>query len=241
MRRPLAVDRSSLLAALTTRDEGLLGTYVDLQTGGLLRLYDPAIVGRNNEDAESQLDADPDRYARVPLYAREYRLMTAFVDTVDDDDLARLLDSALAGRSAFRQFDRTLAAWPAERARWEQYRFDALERTAVGWLRSLDVEPLWASEVTESEPEIPALVQLLLHGSPVPRGRSLDVREESAAHLLFVRLCRELCETGQEPFRARHLRQAVRFVYGGVEVRRDGTTVTVVEPHGPGAIGRGAG
>jgi Uncharacterised protein family (UPF0158) len=241
MRRPLAVDRSSLLAALTTRDEGLLGTYVDLHTGGLLRLYDPAIVGRNNDATEVQLDADPDRFARVPLYAREYRLMTAFVDTVDDDDLARLLDSALAGRSAFRQFDATLAAWPAERARWERYRFDALERMAVGWLRSLDVEPLWASEVTESEPEVPALVQVLLHGAAVPGGRAVDAGEESAAHLLFIRVCRELCETGQEPFRARHLRHTARFVYGGVEVRRDGTKVTVVEPHGPGATGRGAG
>jgi hypothetical protein len=99
-RRPLNVDPVALLAALTARDEGLVGTYVDLEDGALLRLYDPAIVGRSNDDVEQRLDDEPHRYARVPLFSREYRLLTEFVDTVEDDDLARLLDAALGGREA---------------------------------------------------------------------------------------------------------------------------------------------
>ena len=108
-RRPLNVDAGALLAALTARDEGLVGTYVDLREGALLRLYDPAVVGRTNDALEARIDSDPDRYAKVPLFTRDFRLMAEFVDTVDDDDLARLLDTALSGRGAFRRFEAVLA------------------------------------------------------------------------------------------------------------------------------------
>lgn len=229
-RRPLTVDSPAILAALTTRDEGLLGTYLDLQTGGLVRVYDPAIVGRSNDAAEGRLDAEPDRYAKIPLYSREYRLMTEFVDTVEDDDLARLLDAALAGRSAFRRFDGTLGAWPAERARWEAFRHAALLRWAAAWLRAQGVEPRWEPIVPEVEAELASLLRVILHGEPGPDGgRILRARDDAEAQALFVRVCRELCELAQEPFRARHLRHTTRFVYGGVEVRRDGATVRVLQ------------
>jgi Uncharacterised protein family (UPF0158) len=228
-RRTLNIDPGALLAALTTRDEGLVGTYLDLHTGDLVRLYDPAVVRRTNDVAERQLDAEPERYARVPLYTREYRLMAAFVDSVDDDELARSLDGALAGRSAFRRFDSTLGAWPSERDRWERYRADALRRWAVSWLRSVGVEPAWEAMVPEGGSALPGLLRLLLDGETGPAGRSLHLSSEAEARALFIAVCRELCEIGQEPFHAQQLRQATHFVYAGVEVRHDGASVSVVD------------
>src|SRR5215510_8997604 len=125
-RRTLRIDDRALLAALTARDEGLVGTYLDLEDGALLRLYDRAVVGRSNDPLEQRIDEEPDRYAKVPLYAREFRLMAEFVDSVEDDDLARLLDAALGGRNAFRRFDAVLDGWPTEQARWASFREDAL-------------------------------------------------------------------------------------------------------------------
>jgi hypothetical protein len=231
-RRPLNVDARALLGALTARDEGLVGTYLDLREGTLLPVYDPAVVGRSNAPLEQRIDDDPDRYAKVPLYAREYRLMAEYVDTVEDDDLARLLDAALGGRNAFRRFDAVLDGWPAERARWERFREDALARWAVAWLRSLGVEPRWDRPIPAPDPpHTPSLLTIALRGqaSSGPEGiaRSLRAGSEAEALALFVRACRELCELEREPFVAGSARRRTRFVRGGVEIRRDGQVVVV--------------
>ncbi|MEZ4237211.1 MAG: UPF0158 family protein [Myxococcota bacterium] len=235
-RREVAVDAASLIAALTARDEGLVGTYLDLREGELLRLFDPAVVGRDNEPVERRIDADPDRYAKIPLYSREYRLMTEFVDTVEDDDLAHRLDAALAGGSAFRSFDAVLAGWPAERVRWGQYREAALVRWATAWLRSLDVEPRWvgarwADPAATGAAEVPYLLQIALRGAPGDQDdamvRTLRCSSEQQAQATFLRLARELCDLAAEPFRVRAWRGRSRITRGAVEIRRDGTTVTL--------------
>lgn len=230
-RRPVPVDAEALIAALTARDEGLVGTYLDLRDGSLLRLFDPAVVGRDNELVEQRIDADPDRYAKVPLYSREYRLMTEFVDTVEDDDLARLLDAALAGNSAFRRFDAVLDGWPAERGQWRAYREAALVRWAAGWLRSLNVEPQWDRRAPEEPPQTPWLLQVALRGEVADADgeivRILRTGSESEAQTTFLRLARELCELGQEPFRLRAYRKSTRIARGGLEIRRDGRVVII--------------
>lgn len=231
-RRPLDIDAGALLAALTARDEGLVGTYLDLAEGGLVRLYDPAVVGRTNDAVEARIDAEPDRYAKVPLFTRDFRLMAEFVDTVEDDDLARLLDTALSGRGAFARFDAVLAGWPLERSHWAQFREQALERWAVGWLRSVGVEPRWDRPVPPEEaPEAPWLLRIALLGRPGPGSdglvRCLDAETEAEAQRTFVRLARELSELWREPFRRSALNHQNRFARGGVELRRDGTTVAI--------------
>ena len=227
-RRTLKLNGSALLEALVARDEGLLATYVDLTDGRFLRLFDPAVTGRANEAVLSKVDADPDRYAEVPRYTRSYRLMADFVDTVDDDDLARLLDTALTGREAFRRFDAVLGGWPAERARWEGYRRSALTRWATAWLRTLGIEPDWElPPAPEAPPEVPALLEVALLGERGEGCASWSLATESEATRMFHRLARQLCELRSEPFRVRVLRGRTRFARGGVEIRRDGLRVVL--------------
>ena len=226
-RTRLRLHGGALLEALVARDEGLLATYVDLLDGSLVRLVDPAVTGRTNERVLSKIDADPDRYAEVPRYTRSYRLMAEFVDSVDDDDLARLLDTALTGREAFRRFDAVLRGWPSELQRWQTYRQDALTRWAAAWLRSLGIEPDWELPASPEVPnDVPELLQVALQGEPGPDGAACwQLDSESEASRLFNRLARQLCELRSEPFQVRGLRARTRFARGGVEIRRDGLRV----------------
>jgi len=239
-RRPLEVDADVLLRALTARDEGLLGTYLDLATGELLRLVDPAVAGRDNETVEGRLDDEPDRYARVPVYNREYRLMTSFVDTVRDDDLARLLDTALSGREAFRRFEAVLRGWPQDLARWRAFREAAHTRWAAAWLRSIGIEPVWSKkDVPEEVQQAPVLLVLAAgEQEDSPDGRLVRVLHAGShdeARALFTRAVRQLCELRAEPFRARALRGATRFAVDGIELEREGRTVRLRLPRSGGA------
>ena len=221
-RRTLRLHGQALLEALVARDEGLLATYVDLSDGAFVRLYDPAITGRANAAVHARLDAEPDRFAEIPRFTRSYRLMADFVDTVEDDDLARLLDTALSGREAFRRFDAVLAGWPVEQARWGEYRRDALTSWAAAWLRSLDIEPAW--ELT-TPPEAPSAVPELL-AVALSQGPAVHQAASAAeAGLLFRRMARQLCELRNEPFFGRRLRGRTKFQRGGVEIRLDGDRV----------------
>lgn len=226
-RRSLRLHGQALLEALVARDEGLLATYVDLTDGTFVRLYDPAVTGRANQAVLEKLDADTDRFAEIPRYTRTYRLMADFVDSVEDDDLARLLDTALSGREAFRQFDAVLAGWPAEQARWTDFRRDALTRWAATWLRSIGIEPEWELEVPpESAAPVPELLRVALHGrQPSPGTALYEASDEAEAAWMFRRLARQLCELHHEPFSARQLRGRTRVTRGGVELRLAGTRV----------------
>jgi len=231
-RRAVPIDEPVLLAALVARDEGLLATFVDLETGDLVRLFDPAVTGRDNESVWARIDQAPERYAEIPRYTREFRLMQDFVDLVEDDDLARLLDTALTGREAFRRFEQLLAAWPAEHARWNAYRHDALRRWGVTWLRSLDREPPWAHAIPEeSGLDVPDLLRVALEAPGATGTRRVQLETPDQALQLFLKLGRQLCELRREPFRARRVRQLTRFRRGGIEIARKdlAVTLTIVE------------
>ena len=236
-RRPVPIEQPALLAALVARDEGLLATFVDLTTGTLVQLLDPAITGRDNGTVWARIEGDPERYAEIPRYTRQFRLMQDFVDLVEDDDLARLLDTALTGNEAFRKFEVLLAAWPVEQARWTRYRHDQLVRWAVAWLRSLDVEPPWAAGMPEEQAlDVPDLLRVALEGPGEAGHRRVTTPSTTEATRLFLKLARQLCELRREPFRARRVRQLRRFRRGGIEITREDRAVTVsIVQNGPGA------
>ncbi|MEN0063413.1 MAG: UPF0158 family protein [Myxococcota bacterium] len=231
----MPIDEPVLVAALIARDEGLLATFVDLQTGELVRLFDPAVTGRTNEATWTRIDQEPERYAEVPRYTRQFRLMQDFVDLVEDDDLARLLDTALTGHEAFRKFEVLLAAWPKEQSRWNGYRHDALVRWGVAWLRSLGVEPPWATELPQdSGLDVPELLRVALTAPGGPGTRTLELETPEQAARLFVKLAREVCELRREPFRARRVRGLHRFRRGGIDiVRRDRQVTLTLAPFPP--------
>jgi len=236
-RRAVPIDEPVLLAALVARDEGLLATFVDLDNGKLMRLFDPAVTGRDNDAVWARIDQAPERYAEIPRYTREFRLMQDFVDLVDDDDLARLLDTALSGREAFRKFEQLLAAWPREHARWKEFRRDALLRWGVAWLRSLDCEPPWARDMPEeSGLDVPEILRVALEARGGAGERTVHLESADLAIRLFVQLSRQLCELRREPLLARHVRQLQRFRRGGVEISRDDLAVTItIAPRDPAA------
>lgn len=225
--RNLPVDREALLRAVTSRGETLLGTWLELADGTLHPLVDgdESVEGRA---FEARMDANPDGFAKVPVYAREYRLMTAFVETVDDDALAASLDAALAGREAFRRFEAVLGAHPDEAARWRAFREAALVAWVLAWLRGIGVGVPWAPPAPDplSTVDRPALVELLWAGGGVgPIVRPCPDR--AAARDLFVRLCRDVSELVGEPFRKGDVRGRNRFVRAGVELAVDGASVVV--------------
>jgi hypothetical protein len=224
--RILPVDRDALLHAVTARGERLLGTWLELADGTLHPLIDgdDTAAGRA---FEARMDANPDGFSKVPVYAREYRLMTEFVETVEDDALAAALDAALAGREAFRRFEQVLAGDPAEAARWATFRGAALEAWATAWLRSQGLAAHWSSPAGPSV-ERPVVLDLLLVDGPVVRAAA----DRHAARELFVRICRELCELLREPFRKGDVRGRSRFARAGVEVRLDGSSVTILPVDG---------
>lgn len=218
--RILPVDRDALLRAVTARDERLLGTWLELADGTLHALVD-GDGGDEGRAFEARMDANPDGFAKVPVYPREYRLMTEFVETVEDDALAAALDAALAGREAFRRFEAVVAGHPGEAQRWRAFRTEALLAWASAWLRHQGLGAPWLADA--AVPDRPAVVELLLARGPASRAAS----DRHAARELFVRLCRELSELVREPFRKGDVRGRTRFVRGGVEVLVDGVTVTL--------------
>jgi len=65
-----------------------------------------------------------------------YEDMQAFIETVQDDELARLLSNAIAGKGAFRGFKDVLLSVPKERERWFAFQAQRVEQRAREWLEA---------------------------------------------------------------------------------------------------------
>lgn len=236
--RHLKVDGRALLDALTAREAAVLGSYLDLRTGAVFQLLDPALTGADNEAIEAAMDQEPGRFARIPLYEREYRLMCAFVEQVDDEELASDLDQALRGRGAFNAFHQRLGSDPAVADQWADHRQQALVRWAIAWLATLGVVPEWEVEEQPAAPTGVQLHHLLALGShpPDPDGVvrcALTASSAAEARRLFKRFARQLCDYRGEPWRSRYVRDLDSFERDGVRLRQDGERVELelrVEP-----------
>jgi hypothetical protein len=219
--RNLEVDRDTLLRAITARGEQLLGTWLELADGTLHALVD-GDESSEGRAFEARMDANPDGFCKVPLYAREYRLMGEFVETVEDDALAATLDAALAGQEAFRRFDAVLGAHPEAQRRWHEYRHEALVAWASAWLRSQGIAVPWVNGAA-STVELPVILGVLLARGPVTH----TAADRNQARTWFVQACREVCELSREPFRTSDVRGRSRFLRAGVEVVHAGLEVTL--------------
>lgn len=237
--RRLRVDARALFDALTARDASVLGSYLDLRTGAVFQLLDPVLTGGDNESIEAAMDQEPTRYASIPTYDREYRLMCAFAEEVEDEDLAAALDQALRGGTAFRAFHALLGSYPTVTELWAAYRQQALVRWAVAWLRTLGFEPDWelptvgpmGAVLAHDAPRLGLHHLLLLGGDRPDVGadgtlrRTIIAASASEARVLFKRFARQLCDYRGEPWRSRYVRDLDSFERDGVRLRQDGERV----------------
>lgn len=233
-RRPLPICVDDLVYALTAREGRVLGSYLDLRTGRVFQLTDPALTGEDNEHIESAMDQEPARYARVPLYTREYRLMCAWADAVEDDELAIRLDAALRGAGAFRGFTDELDSRPAAASAWAAHREAALLRWAHHWLHGLGVEPTWDRPVADtagpSEAPSPGVLEILALGVAGGAGavsRTLTLADEATARSVYRRAAEQLCELHGVPVPRRAAQSSGQVRHGSARVELQGRSVTV--------------
>jgi hypothetical protein len=82
------------------------------------------------------------RYVWVPPREshQAYDTMVSFAESVEGDELQRLLAVALNGRGAFRRFKDVLYDYPDERERWFEMNDAELRTYATDWLGTLGID-----------------------------------------------------------------------------------------------------
>jgi hypothetical protein len=107
---------------------------------------EPTLPFWMEDEVELVLDVMLDkngRYARIPeRYSSEaHRVMSEFLENVEDPVLKGALSHALNRKGAFRRFKDALINYPKERKRWHGYNAKAMKKVIIEWLKSLEVEP----------------------------------------------------------------------------------------------------
>jgi hypothetical protein len=118
-------------------------TYLDMETGEQLYFSD---YGDNeiNGISKDEIEEDEERYQPVPKMDSDeaWQLMEDFIDTLDNERLARLLEKSIRGRGAFRRFKDVLLDYPEEEARWFKYRDGRVKELVREWLDEIGVTPI---------------------------------------------------------------------------------------------------
>ena len=158
--RPIPIDLAELAHALNSRlDEN--GFYLDTRTGDLLFLpldlhdYDGASEESIREEfgwqftvEEEVVEAvrvvtDPKRFIAVepvPTW-QAFKVMEAFLKTVQQHELSSQLARALEGRKPFRRFRDALQNFESEQQRWDAFEAAAQKEQAVAWLAEHGLQP----------------------------------------------------------------------------------------------------
>lgn len=154
---PDRIDLSELRTAL--EDHGDLHSWWIDTTTGELHLY-----GDGMWDGEAvEADWEPsDGVRRIePIGSREaYADLEDFTARVRDPNARRALETAIAGRGAFRRFKDALHGFPDLRQAWFKFHDARMERRAIEWLRD---EDLISDDVAEralasrSDPDLPEI------------------------------------------------------------------------------------
>ncbi len=129
----ITVDPDALIVALESH-EAETEWVLDLRTGEVIPVINPAITGDSTVQAE--LEQEPERYLPIePISSREgRRIMEGFAADVPPGLARRRLLAALDGRHPFRDFKSVLTAFPALRAQWFRYHDDRMRSVAKNWL-----------------------------------------------------------------------------------------------------------
>jgi len=114
--------------------------YLDLDNGEILFLSE-YMDDEETRKLKDQIEEDFDRYERIPKAESDegYEDMVDFIATVKDEHLNELLEVAINGKGAFRQFKDVLLNYPEERERWFQFKDDRTQERALEWLDDINV------------------------------------------------------------------------------------------------------
>jgi hypothetical protein len=93
--------------------------------------------------AEAVADGDP-RFVRVPEGdpTDAWELISQFIGTVEDEQVAGALADAARGRGAFARFKAALRRHPQIEERWFEFESAHAGAAAREWLASLSIEPV---------------------------------------------------------------------------------------------------
>ena len=130
----LKVDMTGILDAMRSGADSTTH-YLNRRTGEVdFRVDDDdfADCGDGDGDGDGEDFSNEDTWAEIPaLTSREgYDLMASFAETVQEEDVREMLDTALHGAGAFRRFRDVVRRFPDVEARWRKFERDQLERDA---------------------------------------------------------------------------------------------------------------
>jgi hypothetical protein len=131
--------------------------YVDVSTGEIVAMPEEVMRAVENEadieglpDWEMELidvgraifeDVDSKRYRPLPTIfdIHEYSIIEKFCGSIEDEETAEALYTAIRGRGAFRVFKDTIRRFGIAEE-WYEFRNDALRDIAVDWCEADDIE-----------------------------------------------------------------------------------------------------
>jgi hypothetical protein len=147
--------------------------YLDTEVGAvilvenyLVNQMEELLADKDGEDIESVLQAQPDlsdierqqlldaarvegdadnRYRMIPRQdSRDgYQHMQEYIWSLEDEHLRELLETAIQGSGAFRQFKDVLYRYPEAQENWFRFRDERQKRRMMDWFASEGVEPIF--------------------------------------------------------------------------------------------------
>lgn len=143
----MPVDMEDVLQAFGRPASAAHTPYLDLESGDVIPVADPAHAATDPEDMDdaeaSAVRRNPRRYREVPRIAphEEVDLMREFVQGLEDaTGRLRLMAALQSGRPQW-EFQRELRQEPGLGLRWEWWRQQAHLDEAVAWLHMLGIDP----------------------------------------------------------------------------------------------------
>ena len=115
-----------------------LSYFVDLETGDVILVSDTlGFIEAGQQRFE--MDLTPGRFVSIPAApALDFDDdMDAFIDRIDDDDLATALEHALDGANPSKRIDALLTPHPVIAADWKQFRRERVRKRGATWAREL--------------------------------------------------------------------------------------------------------
>jgi hypothetical protein len=88
------------------------------------------------------VEMSDERFVEIPKQDSDegFDDMVEFAETVEDDNLKRLLGVALNGKGAFRRFKDVLDDFPEDKERWFKFGEEKLNERVLEWLEDEEIE-----------------------------------------------------------------------------------------------------